>query len=125
MSRSGATSNRSPKTMRCCIGRWGAPPSSSRRNGAWTARRRRGSPTPSLLIYHSYSGRGRKRELAARGAAIDLELVEQHRPLLAPRFRDLDGPRSEEHTSELQSPMYLVCRLRLERNSDAVAFGVL
>src|SRR5499425_2306206 len=25
------------------------------------------------------------------------------------------GDRSEEHTSELQSPMYLVCRLRLEK----------
>ena len=24
-------------------------------------------------------------------------------------------PRSEEHTSELQSPMYLVCRLLLEK----------
>src|SRR5437879_7376056 len=34
-------------------------------------------------------------------------------------------PRSEEHTSELQSPMYLVCRLLLEKkklythNSDS------
>src|ERR1017187_7252259 len=26
--------------------------------------------------------------------------------------------RSEEHTSELQSPMYLVCRLLLEKNKD-------
>src|SRR5437762_9868239 len=26
-----------------------------------------------------------------------------------------DGGRSEEHTSELQSPMYLVCRLLLEK----------
>src|SRR5437762_11430446 len=26
------------------------------------------------------------------------------------------GGRSEEHTSELQSPMYLVCRLLLEKN---------
>src|SRR5437879_8022712 len=26
-----------------------------------------------------------------------------------------DGLRSEEHTSELQSPMYLVCRLLLEK----------
>src|ERR1017187_3081970 len=26
-------------------------------------------------------------------------------------------PRSEEHTSELQSPMYLVCRLLLEKNT--------
>src|SRR5437762_10291382 len=27
----------------------------------------------------------------------------------------LGRPRSEEHTSELQSPMYLVCRLLLEK----------
>src|ERR1017187_10840134 len=26
--------------------------------------------------------------------------------------------RSEEHTSELQSPMYLVCRLLLEKNTE-------
>src|SRR5437879_7115630 len=26
--------------------------------------------------------------------------------------------RSEEHTSELQSPMYLVCRLLLEKKND-------
>src|ERR1017187_9080200 len=26
--------------------------------------------------------------------------------------------RSEEHTSELHSPMYIVCRLLLEKNSD-------
>src|SRR5437762_7423164 len=28
---------------------------------------------------------------------------------------ELVGARSEEHTSELQSPMYLVCRLLLEK----------
>src|SRR5437879_9893037 len=28
------------------------------------------------------------------------------------------GPRSEEHTSELQSPMYLVCRLLLEKKKE-------
>src|SRR5437879_9363659 len=28
---------------------------------------------------------------------------------------DQEAPRSEEHTSELQSPMYLVCRLLLEK----------
>src|SRR5437762_7393194 len=28
--------------------------------------------------------------------------------------------RSEEHTSELQSPMYLVCRLLLEKKKDAI-----
>src|SRR5437764_8059765 len=29
-----------------------------------------------------------------------------------------DSARSEEHTSELQSPMYLVCRLLLEKKND-------
>src|SRR5437762_9790027 len=34
----------------------------------------------------------------------------------ASRTSDFDDPkRSEEHTSELQSPMYLVCRLLLEK----------
>src|SRR5436189_2796657 len=28
--------------------------------------------------------------------------------------------RSEEHTSELQSPMYLVCRLLLEKNKHSI-----
>src|SRR5438552_6607042 len=30
-------------------------------------------------------------------------------------YNDLDGERSEEHTSELQSPDHLVCRLLLEK----------
>src|SRR5690348_18099272 len=29
-----------------------------------------------------------------------------------------DLPRSEEHTSELQSPVHLVCRLLLEKKND-------
>src|SRR5436189_2582206 len=37
-------------------------------------------------------------------------------PGSSPRPGAADGPgRSEEHTSELQSPMYLVCRLLLEK----------
>src|SRR5437762_5749516 len=32
-----------------------------------------------------------------------------------PSGKPIDGLRSEEHTSELQSPMYLVCRLLLEK----------
>src|SRR5437762_9665785 len=31
------------------------------------------------------------------------------------------GMRSEEHTSELQSPMYLVCRLLLEKKKNPTA----
>src|SRR5437763_12494954 len=33
-------------------------------------------------------------------------------------------PRSEEHTSELQSPMYLVCRLLLEKKKTESTWGV-
>src|SRR2546426_8084167 len=33
-------------------------------------------------------------------------------------FSGLGGPRSEEHTSELQSPCNLVCRLLLEKKKN-------
>src|SRR5437763_4608740 len=41
----------------------------------------------------------------------------EHQPAQPPvaRHRLADHARSEEHTSELQSPMYLVCRLLLEK----------
>src|SRR5437763_10015634 len=53
---------------------------------------------------------------------------------LTPPYRCKNGPldsleellfvrRSEEHTSELQSPMYLVCRLLLEKKNP-VAFSI-
>src|SRR5260221_2074841 len=37
---------------------------------------------------------------------------------LAPGFIDVQGPRSEEHTSELQSHSELVCRLLLEKKKN-------
>src|SRR5437762_7327281 len=45
------------------------------------------------------------------------------RTLSAPSGPTASGPpghsdRSEEHTSELQSPMYLVCRLLLEKKKN-------
>src|SRR3712207_8197835 len=36
-----------------------------------------------------------------------------------------DGPRSEEHTSELQSRQYLVCRLLLEKKTTHVSLLLL
>src|SRR5687767_15667815 len=44
--------------------------------------------------------------------AADLALVDQ---ALIFGKREFDGVRSEEHTSELQSLAYLVCRLLLEK----------
>src|SRR3712207_7987949 len=43
---------------------------------------------------------------------LHLQATAEPRPL---------GPRSEEHTSELQSRQYLVCRLLLEKTSDIPA----
>jgi len=40
---------------------------------------------------------------------------------LATRAAYKDAGRSEEHTSELQSPMYLVCRLLLEKKNKTWA----
>src|SRR6266581_7718339 len=37
------------------------------------------------------------------------------RPGFSPSERQCPSPRSEEHTSELQSPVHLVCRLLLEK----------
>src|SRR2546429_4318706 len=38
--------------------------------------------------------------------------------------RDAQGPRSEEHTSELQSRLHLVCRLLLEKKNKRRATGL-
>src|ERR1017187_4421299 len=49
----------------------------------------------------------------------ETEFRQTHGNILPPRFTCLvlveHDYRSEEHTSELQSPMYLVCRLLLEK----------
>src|SRR5437879_12412955 len=37
--------------------------------------------------------------------------------------QDNTDTRSEEHTSELQSPMYLVCRLLLEKKNNIQGLG--
>src|SRR2546425_7277987 len=42
----------------------------------------------------------------------------RHRPVAGPR-----GTRSEEHTSELQSLAYLVCRLLLEKKKSTADLG--
>src|SRR5437762_10318579 len=67
----------------------------------------------------------RQRELAPKRATINLLRLVEPRPHSAreigiisgkQRISEIvSGARSEEHTSELQSPMYLVCRLLLEK----------
>src|SRR5437879_8451034 len=65
---------------------------------------------------------------ATRDSAISettsrLRSLFRHQPIDPPRPPILrvsakSGTRSEEHTSELQSPMYLVCRLLLEKKKN-------
>src|SRR3712207_7349673 len=60
--------------------------------------------------------------LAHRGDLVQVHLSDVtgqvgDRPPRAGRHRGLEG-RSEEHTSELQSRQYLVCRLLLEKKKN-------
>src|SRR5437762_7157132 len=52
-------------------------------------------------VFYRHTAARRAQELGVSGYAHNLA----------------DGRRSEEHTSELQSPMYLVCRLLLEKTN--------
>src|SRR5690348_17450769 len=45
-------------------------------------------------------------------------LEESPSPAVDAALRDRMGSRSEEHTSELQSPVHLVCRLLLEKKKN-------
>src|SRR3712207_7799625 len=52
---------------------------------------------------------------ATRGLLPDLTVVVDSPVTAGPADADADAVRSEEHTSELQSRQYLVCRLLLEK----------
>src|SRR5258708_29146257 len=65
----------------------------------------------SMIILHNVVGMTKVlQELRDEGTEITLEILGG----LAP-FRTAHINRSEEHTSELQSPDHLVCRLLLEK----------
>src|SRR3712207_9047312 len=61
---------------------------------------------------HPTRGTRRPRPIV-RGTLVLVEVTHLPRPTREPRMLWLwwHGPRSEEHTSELQSRQYLVCRL--------------
>src|SRR5437762_4122617 len=78
---------------------------------------------PYTTLFRSSGGDGGK------GGDVWLESDESFNTLLhlrynpehhAERGRHGEGSRSEEHTSELQSPMYLVCRLLLEKKKRII-----
>src|SRR3712207_8410787 len=62
----------------------------------------------------------RARELTGRRSSVAIAAAERQRGGSRERARELTG-RSEEHTSELQSRQYLVCRLLLEKKKKKLA----
>src|SRR2546422_4558711 len=52
---------------------------------------------------------------ASTGDTEEIITTQDHWQVISDRLRQLDGHRSEEHTSELQSRLHLVCRLLLEK----------
>src|SRR3712207_8685278 len=58
------------------------------------------------------------RRNARREPADDHTKATMNRSHLQPHSFDARGRRSEEHTSELQSRQYLVCRLLLEKKKQ-------
>src|SRR5260370_16126908 len=74
--------------------------------------------TCSVMIPTPWARRWRLQEITAHENGID-PAVHQRRGRgfrgVAPGAYENRGPRSEEHTSELQSHLNLVCRLLLEK----------
>src|SRR5437879_10139457 len=73
-------------------------------------------PPGSTLFPYTTLFRSWSRRSGASAAPVNGRAARDARRTSRVRARDRRIlPRSEEHTSELQSPMYLVCRLLLEK----------
>src|SRR5205809_2199845 len=67
------------------------------------------------ILHHDAARAGQcsqKQSLAAEDCGLD---AAHHLDVVAHRFVESHDTRSEEHTSELQSRLHLVCRLLLEK----------
>src|SRR5437879_9276624 len=79
-------------------------------------------PSPPLVPYTTlFRSRARTSSLGARTRPSPVRSTGFSSPTLGTRSSSSGSrrasSRSEEHTSELQSPMYLVCRLLLEKKN--------
>src|SRR2546422_7491477 len=76
-------------------------------------------PRSTLFPYTTLFRSAPRRKAYARGRRADRGGVVRLRPRVLPQRGRARGarnrPRSEEHTSELQSRLHLVCRLLLEK----------
>src|SRR3712207_7728610 len=71
---------------------------------------------PYTTLFRSRLGAGHVRDgPLGRGVVLQVEQLARDEAGRGPRDHDGGVARSEEHTSELQSRQYLVCRLLLEK----------
>src|SRR5690348_17682028 len=63
-----------------------------------------------------------QRPVGGRDVAPGAELPDQRDDQQAGLYRGAD--KSEEHTSELQSPVHLVCRLLLEKKNNVISAAI-
>src|SRR3712207_7475387 len=82
-------------------------------------------PRSTLFPYTTLFRSGRPRH-ADRGDHDELQpgRAAAHEPAHRPRHPGRRLLRSEEHTSELQSRQYLVCRLLLEKKKKAIILSL-
>src|SRR5437762_11350825 len=80
----------------------------------WRHRDRRGSRADGLAVRRRFGWRVRPAEAGGVHGGAGCHLARNRRSCCWFVSRS----RSEEHTSELQSPMYLVCRLLLEKKIE-------
>src|SRR5256885_8645249 len=85
----------------------------SRSGGRGPARRAR--PAPARVRKDEARRAEARRAAAARARVLPGGSLGRGESRAAPAVSKRPGPRSEEHTSELQSPCNLVCRLLLEK----------
>src|SRR5688500_19245544 len=79
-------------------------------------------PAKLMRRMQAFAHRDRHVELA-REARMARDVLRNRRLLVPVKVESLKAPaalRSEEHTSELQSPCNLVCRLLLENNNTHI-----
>src|SRR2546422_4483397 len=76
---------------------------------------------PYTTLFRSLGGGGMSRLFLATEACLHRQVVIK---LLPPEFAsEVSATRSEEHTSELQSRLHLVCRLLLEKKKKIVYYN--
>src|SRR2546426_5695871 len=80
---------------------------------------------PYTTLFRSLDGRRRRHRLWCLRRRLDgIAAIRQHDEVIGDRIEEADlalVQRSEEHTSELQSPCNLVCRLLLEKKKSKLS----